>query len=304
VEPPVPVDGPATAPDVPDGQPPWWTEPTVGRAYDTGSDAWLREQPPAAPAPPADQPPALPGPSSAAAALAEALAALQQPAAPPVPAAAPPVATPAPAEAPAAPAAPAGPHVPPVPRGSHAAGRTAPGRAVAGALVAVAGVLLGIGALLWITDSPQTATSADQGVAASSSSSPAPVAPVASQVPAAAVPVTPAPVVPSPSPAVSPPVAAPAVPRLPLTVLNNSRRTGLADRAASRFAGGGWPVTLTGNFTGQIPETTVYYAPGQQASALLLQRTFPGLTRVRPRFDGLPGSGLTVVLTRAYDTSS
>jgi hypothetical protein len=172
---------------------------------------------------------------------------------------------------------------------------------VAGALVAVAGVLLGIGALLWITDSPQTATSAGQGVAASSPSSPAPVAPVASQVPAAAVPVTPAPVVPSPSRAVSPPVA---VPRLPLTVLNNSRRTGLADRAASRFAGGGWPVTLAGNFTGQIPETTVYYAPGQQASALLLQRTFPGLTRVRPRFDGLPGSGLTVVLTRAYDTSS
>ena len=56
----------------------------------------------------------------------------------------------------------------------------------------------------------------------------------------------------------------------------------------------------TGPFRGRIAVTTVYYAPGQQASAQLLQREFPAIERVRPRFAGLPGSGLTVVLTRDY----
>jgi hypothetical protein len=46
--------------------------------------------------------------------------------------------------------------------------------------------------------------------------------------------------------------------------------------------------------------TTVYYAPGQQAAALLLQKAFPAIQRVHPRFTGLPGAGLTVVLTRDY----
>jgi hypothetical protein len=146
----------------------------------------------------------------------------------------------------------------------------------------------------------------DQAQGADLTASPVPSSPASPSGPvspsAAAVPATPAPLVRPASPAA---VAPAAPPRLPLTVLNNSRRTGLADRASARFVAGGWPVKLTGNFTGQIPETTVYYAPGQQASALLLQRTFPGLTRVRPRFEGLPGSGLTVVLTRAYpDTTS
>ena len=83
-------------------------------------------------------------------------------------------------------------------------------------------------------------------------------------------------------------------------MLNNSRITGLADRAAARFRSGGWPIKETGNFRGTLTETTVYYAPGQLDSARLLARSFSGLTRVRPRFETLPGSGLTVVLTRDY----
>jgi hypothetical protein len=293
---------PAAPAGAADGEPAWWTQPAVGPAYDTGSDAWLRAgQPPAAPEPPvaAPEPPAGP----AAAALAEALAAFGPPAAAVPPPADPPALSPV--TAPAVPPVTA-PHVLPVPARSHA-GRTAPGRAVAGALVAVAGVLLGVGALLWVTDSPQAGPAVDQAQGTDLSSPPAsavpsaPVSPSAAATPGA-VPATPAPLVRPASPAA---VAPAPPPRLPLTVLNNSRRTGLADRATARFVAGGWPVKLTGNFTGQIPETTVYYAPGQQASALLLQRTFPGLTRVRPRFEGLPGSGLTVVLTRAYpDTTS
>lgn len=174
-------------------------------------------------------------------------------------------------------------------------------RAVAGALVAVAGVLLGIGALLWATEapggSPTVATGAQSSVQAPApGASPAPAvppAPAASPV-APAAPSAPAGTAPPPPPQVAAP------PRLPLTVLNNSRITGLADRAARRFRAGGWPIRQTGNFTGTVPVTTVYYAPGQRDSAELLQRSFRGLVRVRPRFATLPGSGLTVVLTRAY----
>src|SRR4051794_1384784 len=76
---------------------------------------------------------------------------------------------------------------------------------------------------------------------------------------------------PSPKPSphktvpVAPPpaTATPAAAKLPLTVLNTSRRTGLAHRAAAQVAGGGWPIKLVGNSTGRIAVSTVYYAPGQ-----------------------------------------
>ena len=87
---------------------------------------------------------------------------------------------------------------------------------------------------------------------------------------------------------------------VPITVLNNSNRTGLADRAAMRFARGGWPVRLSGNFRGQIPVTTVYYDDGLEASARAFARDFKGIARVRPRFATLPARGVVVVLTREF----
>ncbi|GAC1328182.1 MAG: hypothetical protein NVSMB13_15120 [Mycobacteriales bacterium] len=83
-------------------------------------------------------------------------------------------------------------------------------------------------------------------------------------------------------------------------MLNNSRRPGLADRAASQFAAGGWTIADVGNFTGRIPVTTVYFEPGQEGAARALAAQFPAIARVLPRFAGLPGSGLTVVVTREY----
>jgi len=188
-----------------------------------------------------------------------------------------------------------------VPRRNPSSEPVSPLRALAGALVAVAGVLLGIGALLWATDTPggdpalQATSSRTAQESPSVLPSPSALPSVAPSRPAVAV---------SPTVGQSSPAAAlrpAAVPKLPLTVLNNSTRGGLADRAARRFQAGGWPIKLTGNFTGRVSATTVYYAPGQLASAQLLQRSFAGLTRVRPRFAGLPGSGLTVVLTRSFD---
>ncbi|MCU1588740.1 MAG: hypothetical protein JWN31_2233 [Frankiales bacterium] len=93
---------------------------------------------------------------------------------------------------------------------------------------------------------------------------------------------------------------APAVvaPVVPVTVLNNSRITGLAKQAAAKFRAGGWPVPATGNYRGQVDTTTVYYPPGKQASAERFGKQFG--VRVLPRFATLPGSGMTVVVTRDF----
>ena len=110
-----------------------------------------------------------------------------------------------------------------------------------------------------------------------------------------------------PSPSVTPsatsaPVTSPtAAARPAITVLNNSRVTGLAAKAARDFERGGWRIAGTGNLRGRTPETTVYYSPGQQAAAAELRRQFPAVKAMAPRYAGLPGgSGLTVVVTRDY----
>lgn len=183
-------------------------------------------------------------------------------------------------------------------------GRLSPARAVAGAAVSVSGVLLGIGTLLWISDDPsqrpgpvvtQPSAEAD-AFATRPEGETAPVDPPAPAAPAPAAPAA------SSAPA-APPAAAPARPApalIPVTVLNNSRYTGLADRAAARFRAGGWPVARTGNFRGRIPSTTIYYEAGQKAAALQFARRFEGIVRVRPRFATLPARGLVVVVTRDY----
>lgn len=196
--------------------------------------------------------------------------------------------------------------------------RLSPARALTGAVVAVAGVLLGVGTLLWVTDDPSKAPGPTvraepaplaQDPPLETESEPAPL-PSALLHPTVVVPasVVPAPVVPAP---VAPPPPSPAAPQpsagagrpsliVPVTVLNNSNNTGLAERAAARFDRGGWPIALTGNFRGQIPVTTVYYDPGLEASARAFAADFRGIARVRPRFPTLPVRGVVVVLTREF----
>jgi hypothetical protein len=212
--------------------------------------------------------------------------------------------------------------------------RLPPVRAVAGAMVAVAGVALGISTLLWATGGlqvgpgdpsvrPPGASSAgttdslsepsldepavalEEGPAAAEVVDPAPPEPVP---PAESVPPPPAPPPPAPAPSTPPPAPAPSQPapqhaapvEVPILVLNNSRVPGLAARAAQRFEAGGWPVRETGNLRGRIRATTVYYPPGQEAAARELAGRFPGVARVLPRLANLPGTGLTVVVTRDF----
>lgn len=129
------------------------------------------------------------------------------------------------------------------------------------------------------------------------SSEPQPTAPPSTSSPSPSVSPTPRRTVPVTEPSAT---AKPVVAKAPVTVLNNSRRTGLAHRAAAQVANGGWSIKYVGNFTGRIAESTVYYAPGQAAIARAFAHQFSAVRRVLPRFEGLPGSGLTLVVTRDW----
>ena len=190
-------------------------------------------------------------------------------------------------------------HAAPLTRPPHEGERVGPARAVAGALLAVAGVGLGIGALLLYSNDgakqngaviePRPTASAPATAAATS-------APTLTGAPTGRPTASPTAVV------VAPPVTPTTAAALmaPVEVLNNSRIKGLADRGAGRFRAGGWTVSGTGNYSGgTISQTTAYYAPGQLATAQRFAKQF-GIPRVLPRFAGLPGSGLTVVLTRDF----
>ena len=180
-----------------------------------------------------------------------------------------------------------------------APGRVGPGRALVGATVAVAGVALVIGALLLMNpgqDRKVPVALAPTHTASAGLTRPA--NPPAAGTPATGTTATPRlPQRPVRPKARSPEATLFAAPTLPVTVLNNSQLTGLARRAAARYREGGWLVAVTGNFTGRLRATTVYFAAGQQGSAARFAKQF-GVARVLPRFPGLPGHGLTVVLTR------
>lgn len=198
---------------------------------------------------------------------------------------------------PADPAAPTPEEVPPAVRPPTATRepaepqRVGTARALAGAGLALLGVLLAIGALLVFngkddpTSGPTVAPAPDGRVTSA--------APTQTTSPTPTQQTTTAPgVVTTTAPAQAPVV--------PVRVLNNSKIKGLADRAAVRFRAGGWPVPQTGNYRGgTIATTTVYYAPGQRASAERFARQF-GIPRVAPRFAGIPVPGMTVIVTRDY----
>lgn len=182
--------------------------------------------------------------------------------------------------------------------------RLSPQRAVAGAAVAVAGVLLGIGTLLWLSDDPSDRIGpvVQEPPAVVAAPDPATQA-LATQPETEEQPVDPPPAVVAPPVAAVAPPAAPvrtAAALVPVIVLNNSRIEGLADTAAEVFRDGGWPVARTGNFRGKIPSTTVYYEDGQQAAARAFAARFAEVVRVRPRFATLPARGLVVVVTRDF----
>lgn len=165
---------------------------------------------------------------------------------------------------------------------------------LSGAVLAIAAVATLVAVLLVLNGQPGSGPAPGTVGAGLAVSSP-------SHRPTPATP-SPTPTPPSPSPVASsarpspPPVA-----ELAVLVLNNSRISHLAARVAAELAATGWPVAGVGNFDGRLPATTLFYAPGAEASARLLAQRFTQISVLAPRPSWLPGrAALTLVVTRYW----
>ncbi|MGN6606562.1 MAG: LytR C-terminal domain-containing protein [Jatrophihabitans sp.] len=101
---------------------------------------------------------------------------------------------------------------------------------------------------------------------------------------------------------------APAAPvtATPIVIMNNTTTTGLAAQAESKFQAAGWTVTSIGTMSNNILSTAAYYdaaVPGAHRAALALQRQFPTIKRVVPRFAELAPGPVVVVLAWDYSAS-
>ncbi|MGH3499164.1 MAG: LytR C-terminal domain-containing protein [Nocardioidaceae bacterium] len=85
-------------------------------------------------------------------------------------------------------------------------------------------------------------------------------------------------------------------PNASVDVFNNAGITGLAASTSARLTNGGWTVTGSDNWYGNIPTTTVYYPSGMAAQAHLLA-TQLGVHRVRPEVAPMKTDRLTLILT-------
>jgi hypothetical protein len=131
---------------------------------------------------------------------------------------------------------------------------------------------------------------------------------VAAQSPAtnapAIVPGTTAPLPELPSTPTAAPAEAVAPVRVPITVLNSTKTTGLAAKASQAFVAAGWESPGIGGYTGgDIAASTVFFTEGdetQRQAAVQLVDAFPQLQGPTPRFFQLPADipapGLVVVL--------
>lgn len=86
----------------------------------------------------------------------------------------------------------------------------------------------------------------------------------------------------------------------PLGVLNQTSESGLEEQASERFQDGGWEVAATSEFTGNVPETTVYVPEGMEEAAEALTEQFPEIGRVMPTVEPFNDTRLVVVLADDY----
>jgi len=90
---------------------------------------------------------------------------------------------------------------------------------------------------------------------------------------------------------------------VPIIVLNNTNKTGLAQTMRDQFVAGGWKVTSVGNMSDNIVSTCAYFDPVDAKNldaAQRLQAEFPAIKRVKEKYPGMPSGPLIVVLTSDY----
>lgn len=91
---------------------------------------------------------------------------------------------------------------------------------------------------------------------------------------------------------------------VPVRVFNNSTITGLAASAAARLQSDGWEQVSTGNYQqGVIPTTTVYYRPGTGEQTAADQIAADLGVRSEARFEGLTDASPGVILIVTDDFS-
>jgi hypothetical protein len=94
---------------------------------------------------------------------------------------------------------------------------------------------------------------------------------------------------------------------LPLKVLNDTPAPNLAGQAADEFQGAGWTVTAVDeNYSNNILSTAAYYDPSVEnakAVADALQRQFPTIKRVVPKFTPLVDGPVVVILTTDFSSA-
>ena len=187
------------------------------------------------------------------------------------------------------------PRAPGARRGAHRSSRDIAGAFVPSLLAVLAVTAMITALFVWRGESPDTTTPASATTKTSS--------PPASSTTGSPTATTKAPAKPATSAATrtasttTPPAR---VGGLEVVVLNQTSHKGLAGTVAQRLRDKGWKVALTGNFTGQVTATTVYYPQGAQSDAEAAAAGLPTEPRVRPRFGNLSTSRLTVVVTDSY----
>jgi len=187
-------------------------------------------------------------------------------------------------------------------RGAHRSRRNLVGAVVPSLLAVLAVTALVTSLYVWRAEDPRP------GSASTASDTAEPITAAST---AAGLPPSPSPTATTTRPAGASTSAPPASTRSPnrardlvgaveVVVLNQTSRAGLAARVAQVLRAKGWTVPATGNFTGVVPATTVYYPPGAEDEALAAARGLPTEPRIRPRFGNLSTSRLTVVVTDSY----
>jgi hypothetical protein len=156
-------------------------------------------------------------------------------------------------------------------------------------MVAMAVVALGVlGVYSFVSPTREASSTAAAGTATTPALAPqTDVLPALPTTPVAVEPVSTAPV------------------RVPLTVLNATKITGLAAKGAASFGANGWETPATGAYPGtDVAASTVFFAQGdetQRQAAVQLVDQFPQLQGPAPRFFELPADiaapGLVVVMT-------
>ena len=101
----------------------------------------------------------------------------------------------------------------------------------------------------------------------------------------------------------TPPPQTPNPKQVSVRVFNNSKISGLADRASNDFRAGGWTVVETGNHQEPvIPTSTAFFRPGtdEEAAAKALATQFN--IDSAPRIPGVNqyGPGVIVIVTKDY----